>query len=62
MHIEQVEIQFAKKEEIKRNSVIKQTKIINFDNVAKENIKIHNESLPKIPDHLYRLSIIGVFR
>ena len=29
----------------------------NFDDVTKENIKDHN--LPQIPDHLYRILIIG---
>ena len=34
-------------------------KIINFDHVTKENIKKHNSSWPQIPDHPYRILIIG---
>ena len=33
-------------------------KIINFDNVTKENIKLHNPSWPQIPDQPYRILII----
>ena len=33
--------------------------MINFDDVAKENIKWHNPNWPQIPDHSYRISIIG---
>ena len=33
--------------------------MFNFDDVTKENIKEHNPSWPKIPDHPYRISIIG---
>ena len=33
--------------------------MINFDVVTKENIKKHNPSWPQIPDHPYRISIIG---
>ena len=34
-------------------------KMINFDGVTKENIKEHNPSWPQIPDHPYRILIIG---
>ena len=34
--------------------------MIYFDDVAKENIKEHNPSWPKIPDHPYRKLIIRV--
>ena len=34
-------------------------KIINFDDVVKENIKEHNPNWPQIPDHSYRILIIG---
>ena len=34
--------------------------MINFDDVTKENIKEHNSDWPQIPDHLYRILIIGV--
>ena len=33
--------------------------MINFDDVVKENIKEHNPNWPHIPDHLYRILIIG---
>ena len=33
--------------------------MINFDYVTKENIKEHNPNCPQIPDHPYRISIIG---
>ena len=35
-------------------------KMINFDDVAKENIKKkHNQDWPQIPDHPYRILITG---
>ena len=34
-------------------------KMINFDNVTKENRKEHNPNWPQIPDHPYRILIIG---
>ena len=33
--------------------------MINFDYVTKEIIKEHNSNWPQIPDHLYRILIIG---
>ena len=36
--------------------------MINFDDVIKENIKEHNPRLPQIPDHPYRILIIGCSR
>ena len=33
--------------------------MINFDDVTKENIKEHNPNWPEIPDHPYRILIIG---
>ena len=33
--------------------------MINFDDVVKENIKEHNRNWPQIPDHPYRILIIG---
>ena len=33
--------------------------MINFDDNAKENIKEHNPNCPQIPDHPYRILIIG---
>ena len=34
-------------------------KRINFNDVVKENIKEHNPNWPNIPDHPYRILIIG---
>ena len=34
-------------------------KIINSDDINNENIKEHNEKWPHIPDHLYKILIIG---
>ena len=34
-------------------------KMINFDNVTKENIKEHNTNWPQISDHPYRILIVG---
>ena len=34
-------------------------KMINFGDVTKENIKVHNKNWPQIPDHLYRILTIG---
>ena len=33
--------------------------MINFDGVTKENMKEHNPNWPQIPDHLYRILIVG---
>ena len=33
--------------------------MINFDDVTKEKIKENNPNWPKIPDHPYRILIIG---
>ena len=33
--------------------------MINFDDVVKENIKVHNPNWPEVPDHSYRILIIG---
>ena len=31
----------------------------NFHDVAKENMKVHNANYSRIPDHPYRISVIG---
>ena len=50
----------SEKEEIKCSNVIKRyKKVINFDNITKENIKEHNPDWPQIPDNTYRILIIG---
>ena len=33
--------------------------MINFDDVANEDIKEHNSNWPQIPDHPYRILIVG---
>ena len=33
--------------------------MINFDDIVKKNIKEHNPDQPLIPDHPYRILIIG---
>ena len=44
----------------KCNNIIKQhKKIINFDDNTKKHIKEHNPNRPQIPDHPYRILIIG---
>ena len=55
----------CKKEEIKWNNIVKKnkqskTKMINFDVVTKDNIKEHIPNWPQIPDHPYKVLIIGV--
>ena len=34
-------------------------KVINFDDITKENAKEHKLNWPQIPDHLFRMLIIG---
>ena len=34
-------------------------RIISFDDVTKENIKKYNPNWPQIPDHPYRILIVG---
>ena len=50
----------SEKEVIKCNKIIRwYKKMINFDNITKENIKEHNPDWPRISDHQYRILIIG---
>ena len=54
-----------KKEEIKCNNKIKNKttqKLINFDDVTKENIKEKNPNCSQIPNHPYIVLIIRVSR
>ena len=52
----------GEKEDIKCNNIIKwYKKIIDFDNVTKENIKELDLNQPRIPDHSYRILIIRGF-
>ena len=34
-------------------------KVVNFDGVIKKETKEHNRNWPQIPDHLYRMLIVG---
>ena len=43
----------------KKKLVIVIKKYLKFDDTKKENIKEHNPNWPRIPDHLYRILIIG---
>ena len=49
----------SKTEEIKCNNIMKQYKMINFDNIAKVNIKEHNLNWLQIRNHQYRILLIG---
>ena len=49
----------CKKEKIKRDSIIKQYKKINFDYITKKDIKENNSKWSQTPDHPYRIIIIG---
>ena len=48
----------SEKEEIKLNNIIKYTKMINFDDITKENTKDHNTNWSKILDDLYGILTI----
>ena len=49
----------SKTEEIKCNNIMKQYKMINFDDVVKTNIKEHNLNWAQIRNHQYRILLIG---
>ena len=49
----------CKKEEIKCDFITKNTKIFNFDYITEEYMKQHNRNWPEIPDHPYRILIVG---
>ena len=49
----------SENEEIKRNNIIKYTKMINFDDITKENTKDHNTNWSKIPDDIYGILTIS---
>ena len=44
---------------IRRSKIYKTYKMINFDDYTNENIIEHNSKWPYIPDHPYRILIIG---
>ena len=52
---------YAYEEKTKLNVIIYQnnTKKFNFDYITKEDIKEHNPKWPEIPDHSYRILIVG---
>ena len=43
----------------KKEKIICNTKIFNFDYITKEDIKEQNPKWPEIPEHRYRILIIG---
>ena len=49
----------SKKQKIKSKNIINYTEMINFVDVAKENIEENNPNWPQIPDHAYKILIIG---
>ena len=50
----------SEKEEIKCNNIIKRyKKTFYFEDFIKENLKKHNTSWPRIPNHPYRILITG---
>ena len=49
----------SEKEEIKCNDIIKEYKMMNFNDVTKENIKEHNPNWPQILDYPYIILIVG---
>ena len=51
----------SEKEEIRRNNIISDTKMINFNDVTSGNIKEHNLTWPQILDHTDKILIIGGF-
>ena len=44
-----------------KNLFIKHTERFNLDDITNEDNNDHNEKLPYIPDHPYRMLIIGSF-
>ena len=49
----------SEKKEIKCSNIKNDTKMINFDDVTKENIKENNPIWPQILDYQYRKLVIG---
>ena len=56
MHMEQAKFQLVK---MKRLCIKTIQNVVNFDDFIKEKIKEHNPNWPQIPDHPYRILIIG---
>ena len=44
---------------MKGKNIIKQNKMLHYDNVTKVNINKDNRSWPQIPDHPYKIIITG---
>ena len=59
MHMEQEKDLVSDKYEIKCNNNKTIQKMINFDDVIKEETKEHNPNCAQIPDHPYRILITG---
>ena len=57
--MERVKIYLVKKEEISGNNIKNNTKMINFHYVTNEDMKLLNGNWPQIPDHPYRILIVG---
>ena len=49
----------CEKEEIKCNNIKNYTKVINFDDNTKENIKWYSPNWPQIPNHPHRILTVG---
>ena len=49
----------SEKKENKCNNIKRNTKMINVDDVTKENIEEHDPNLPQITNHPHRILIIG---
>ena len=49
----------SEKEEIKSDNIRNNTKMINFDDIIKENITEHNPNWLQVSDHQRRILIIG---
>ena len=57
MHIEQAKIWWVKTKKLPVTIYNKNTKMIYFDDVIKENIKEHNRNWPQTPNYPYRILI-----
>ena len=54
----QAKVQYVKKKRL-NVTIQNDTKMINSDDVTEENIKEHDPNWPQIPDHPYRIVLIG---
>ena len=58
MYMAQAKVQYVKKKRL-NVTIQNDTKMINSDDVTEENIKEHDPNWPQIPDHPYRIVLIG---